>query len=840
MKKTKNLLKCLVVMTAVAFAVPLFAQPTDRKIGPQPDGSILVPSNQLLRPEGLQIKLPGRPIDLCLSRDGKTLLVKNSSSIDVIDLKSHTVVQSMPYLHGGASFTGLVLSRAGDRLYVTTAENSVEMAKKTGETWHWDQSFTLPGPSFGGDPVPGGLALSDREDKLYVTLSRNNTLAVVDLNRGDVTQIPTGIAPYDVVLLPAGRAFVSNWGGRRPEKGEPVYNTSGSKVLVDPQTGIASNGSVSWLDLEKGTEEKDIETGLHPSGMALSTDSATLYVACANSDVVSVIDTKSGTLTGTVSVHRQSGLPFGSGPNALAISPDGRTLFVANGTDNAICVIKTGEPGTVSGYIPTGWYPGAVIMDQDGENLFVANVKGIGSRNKKPGETGYNSYQYMGTVSVIRVPGRKKLQSMGNIVRQNNNLSATSPSAINAPEYVPVPWLPGQKSLIKHVIYIIKENRTYDQVLGDMAQADGDTSLVMFGREVTPNHHKLAETFGLMDNFNCSGVLSADGHQWTDEAYVTDYIEKFFGDFTRSYPYDGNDALAYASSGFIWDNALRHGVTFRNYGEFVNAVIEPQNVGFADIYDDYVTGTHAISIRSEVNLEQLGPYTCPTYVSFPTSIPDAYRASVFIDELKGYEESGDLPGLIIIALPNDHTTGTRPGFPTPRAAVADNDLALGRIVEAVSESPFWKETCIFVTEDDPQDGFDHVDGHRTVGLVISPYSQRGKVISTYYSQINMVRTIENILGLPPMNQLDLSSEPMLDCFRDTPDFTPYRALPNNIPLEQLNPPLSALNGKALRWAEKSLEQDLDEADRIDEDVFNRIIWHAVKGNDVPYPGEPEE
>jgi hypothetical protein len=385
------------------------------------------------------------------------------------------------------------------------------------------------------------------------------------------------------------------------------------------------------------------------------------------------------------------------------------------------------------------------------------------------------------------------------------------------------------------VVYIIKENRTYDQVFGDIDRGNGDPGLVHFGRDVTPNHHLLAETFVLMDNFYCSGILSADGHQWTDEAYVTDYIEKFFGGFTRSYPYDGDDALAYASSGFIWDNVLRHGLTFRNYGEFVSALIEPAGADFLKIYRDFVQGTGKISIRAKVNLEQLGPYTCPTYIGFPNQVPDVYRAAEFIKELKTFEQQGNFPNFIIMLLPNDHTSGTEPGMPTPRAAVADNDLALGQIVEAISKSKFWKETCIFVTEDDPQAGLDHVDGHRTVGLVISPFTRRGEVVSTYYSQIDMVRTMENILGLPPMNQLDLNAEPMLDCFTERPDYTPYTAVMNMIPLEEINPPLESLRGEALYWAQKSLEQDLGDYDRIDEDVFNRIIWHSVKGYDVPYP-----
>jgi hypothetical protein len=293
--------------------------------------------------------------------------------------------------------------------------------------------------------------------------------------------------------------------------------------------------------------------------------------------------------------------------------------------------------------------------------------------------------------------------------------------------------------------------------------------------------------------------------------------------------------LAYASSGFIWDQVLRHGLSFRNYGEFVKAEITPANATFMDVYNDFLTGSKKVKIQAKANLATLEPYLCPGFVGFPTTVPDVYRAAEFIKELRQFEKKNNLPNFMIMLLPNDHTSGTRPGRPTPRAAVADNDLALGQIVEAISKSKFWPETCILVTEDDPQNGFDHVDGHRTVALVISPYTRRGAVVSTFYSQISMVRTIENILGLQPMNQLDLASQPMADCFQETPDFTPCTALANRIPLDQLNPPLQSLNGDALYWAQKSLAQDLSDVDRIDEGMFNRIIWHAVKGYQVPYP-----
>jgi len=811
----------------------------NQKVGIQPDGTVLVPTNQLLSPSGFQVELPGRPVDLALTRDERFLLVKNKADINLIRLSDRTILQSLPFIRSGASYTGICLSPDGQKIYVTDATNRIFVAiMEEGNIMHWSDPIRLPSPAIGGSPYPGGLAINETGDKIFVTLSRSNSLGIVSLTDNNVVEVQVGIAPYDVILASKTKAYVSNWGGRIPGEGEPSYNSSGSQVLVDPKTGIANSGSISVVDLDQKMEKKIIEVGLHPCDMVLSPDLERLFVACANSDIISVIDTKTDEVIDNISVHMQEDIPFGSSPNALTISPDGKYLYVANGTENAICIIQTEKPYKIQGYIPTGWYPGSVIMNKSGNTLYIANVKGIGSRNQRTDRNGYNSHDHLGTVSIIPVPTNRELTKLTEKVHMNNSyagmLKKMYQSSGNRKE-VPVPELPSQVSHFKHVVYIIKENRTYDQVFGDMPQGDGDTSLVEFGREVTPNHHLLAETFVLLDNFNCSGVLSADGHQWTDEAFVTDYMEKSFGGTTRSYPYDGDDALAYASSGFIWDNVLKHGLTFRDYGEFVDARIDPISATFTDIYQDFLNGTNKVKINAKANLEQLIPYLCPTYVGFPNKVPDVYRAAEFIKELKEFEQNDNFPNFVIMLLPNDHTSGTRPGSPTPQAAVADNDLALGQIVEAISGSKFWKETCIFVTEDDPQGGLDHVDGHRTVGLVISPYTRRGEVISTYYSQINMVRTMENIMGIPPMNQLDMTAEAMLDCFTSTPDYKPYKAVKNNIPLDQLNPSLNALSGDQLYWAKKSMEQDLEDVDRIDEDVFNQIIWHAVKGYDRPYP-----
>jgi hypothetical protein len=400
-----------------------------------------------------------------------------------------------------------------------------------------------------------------------------------------------------------------------------------------------------------------------------------------------------------------------------------------------------------------------------------------------------------------------------------------------------VPARHGEPSLIQHVVYIIKENRTYDQVFGDIKEGAGDPNLVLFGDEVTPNHHALARQFALLDNFYCSGVLSADGHSWVNEAYATDYLERSFGGWTRSYPDDGSDPLAYPSSGFLWDNALAHRRTIRNYGEFVRQDYAPRGMTWQNGYDDYRNGTRNWRFTVRPNLKSLEPYTHPGYPWFPLVVPDVYRAKLFIEELKEFSKKGTFPNLVYVTLPCDHTEGTRPNYPTPRAMVADNDLALGRIVEALTSSPFWPNMCIFVVEDDPQAGFDHIDAHRTVALALSPYTRRRFVDHTCYNQTGMVKTIELMLGLPPMNQLDLSATAMRNLFQSKPVMTPYRCLPTRIPLDEMNPALGQLQGPALYWAKKSLTLNLDEGDSADEDTFNRILWHAVRGYSTRYPQE---
>lgn len=829
---------------ALLLVGPVAADDRDRMtVGVQPDGRVVVPTNQILHPAGQQVTFPGRPVDVALIDNGATLVVKGSRDLLFLDAATGAIRQTLSAgdtggIRGGFSVVGLAAT--DDYVYASNAQDHLLVAKRQpGGPWAWSAAWKLNAPAVKGAAHPAGLSLLP-DGTLAACATRANTLQFFRDGKV-VNEIAVGVAPFAVVRV-GDKLYVSNWGGDRPTAGEPQAVTSGTPIRIDAKTGIGNHGSVSVLSLDAGTwkVKKSIAAGLHSSGMAASPDGKRLYVANAAEDTVSVIDTITDTVVETIACRPESRLPFGSGSNAVAVSPDGDTLYVANGTNNCVAVVKLGTPSRVVGQIPTAWYPGAVATSADGKRLYVANIKGYGSlASTKAAEKGRNTHEHLGSVSLIDVPDAGELATW---TRRVNDLNRTAYSlaGLEKPrpnvKPVPVPERHGEPSVFDHVIYVVKENRTYDQVLGDMPEGNGDPKLCVFGEEVTPNHHALAREFVLLDNFYCSGVLSADGHSWISEAYVTDYLERSFGGWTRSYPDDGTDPLAYPlQSGFIWDNALRHGKTLRNYGEFVKNVY-PKGKKWRDFYADYTSGKFQLKVEVTANVPGLKPHTHPGFPWFPLHMPDVTRAKLFIDELKQFEAKGTLPNFLIVTLPCDHAEGLHPDFPTPRAMIADNDLALGQIVEAVSHSKFWPKTCILVVEDDPQAGYDHVDGHRTVAFAISPYTKRKSVDSTCYNQTGMVKTIELMLGLPPMNQLDLSATPMRNCFTDTPDVTPYKARPNRIPLDEMNKPLSQLSGSALKWAKLSLDLYLEQGDQDDEDTLNRILWFSVRG-DQPYPGD---
>jgi YVTN family beta-propeller protein len=826
-------------------------------VGKQKDGSYIVSTSQIIDPAGDQVTFSGRPTDLALNSSETILAVKNMQDILFMDVATRSIKQTLRLPSGGNTFTGIAWSNGDETVWTTDTKGYLRSATlQSNGSFAWSDEILLPSQILkdgrfaweneildksanakNGVEYPGGFAIDEQRGYIYVALNRNNAMGFIDLKtKKFVAHVPVGIAPFAVVVH-GDKAYVTNWGGRLATAGDKTAMSGGTPVVIDPVTGVASSGTVSVVDLNTRTVAKEISVHLHPSGMALHPDGSRLYVANANSDLISVIDTRTDEVIKDINPKPAAELPFGSAPDALVVSPDGKTLYVANGGNNLIAVVDL-NTDAVKGLIPTGFYPGAVALNKTANELFVANIKGVGGRYLAANAKGYRSRDHLGSVSFIPVPSDEVLEEYTVKAATNMRLPRITES-INLKQVkeklVPVPTRPGEKSVFKHVLYVIKENKTYDQVFGDLTQGNGDVSLCQFGKDVTPNTHALAENFVLLDNTYCNGVLSADGHQWANEGYVTDYLERSFGGFIRSYPYRGDDPLAFASSGFVWDNVLKQGMTFRNYGEFVAPDDALAQVTWSDMYQQYKNNTTEVPIKAITALHTLQPYSCPSFPGFTGKVPDVYRAREFMKELNEYESRGELPNFMLMLLPDDHTVGVNEKYPTPRAAVADNDLALGQIVEAISKSKFWKETVIIVMQDDPQSGLDHVDGKRTVALCISPYTKRGKVISTQYNQNSVLRTIELILGLPPLSQFDLVATPMVDCFTNKPDFIPFTALPNNVPLDEMNPKVSSLKGKPLYWAKKSMALPLDEADEAEDDEFNRIIWYAVKGYDVPYP-----
>jgi DNA-binding beta-propeller fold protein YncE len=852
-------------------------------VGHWREDQIVTPVNQVLTPYGQQVELPGlRPQTLALSPDRSMFVASGKTSeLIVLDAATGEIRQRVrfpgeeirepppepvsdnilnPDTRGQVSYTGLVFSPDGSQIFLSNVNGSVKVFS-VGRDQQVRPSYSLALPPANAprrrQEIPSGLACSDDGKRLYVCGNLSNRLLEINLETGEVERtFNVGVAPYDVRLA-RGLAFVSNWGGPRPGANDTVGPAGrGTVVKVDPDRFVASEGSVSVVDLDEGVVGNEISTGMHASGLAISPDQK--YVVCANasSDNLSVIDVQKLEVIETLWPKVSPADLWGCAPNALAFDDDGEHLFVANGAQNSIAIMEfePEEPGDskVKGLLPVGWFPGAVVYDDVHDQVLVANIKGLPRepKTKSAGTTGFNTHHYHGTLSICPLPGSEdELLALSERVARNLRFDAVLASRLPPRDGVaprPIPERIGEPSSIKHVVYIIKENRTYDQVLGDLNQGEGNPDLCIFGAEVTPNQHRLAEQFVLLDNTYCAGILSADGHQWSTTAASTDYMEKSFAGFPRSYPDgmgdDDVDALAYAPSGFIWDKAIKNGVTIRNYGEFMIPRVrwkDPSRQGVPNYLACYRTWKgeeDTVIFESEPGIESIREFSPTDYVGWEMSVPDQYRADFVIEELKEYEAKGELPQLIIICLPNDHTSGTSANCPTPASCMADNDLALGRIVEAFSHSEFWPEMAIFAIEDDPQAGWDHVSGYRTTAYVASPFAKRGAKVSTHYNTTSMLRTIEQILGLSPMNLFDASATPMFDCFTDEADVRPYDAVEVSVPLDQMNPTPQSIREPLLRnLAEISATLNFSEVDRCPEDTLNRILWHAQKGANSPYP-----
>jgi YVTN family beta-propeller protein len=835
-------------------------------IGKQAEGWFLVPTNQTLRPAGNVTLLDQRPVDMALRPDGSQLAVMTTNLTYLLSPTTAAITEQFD--KQDRNVAGLAYSPDGAHLYYAKGKDHKigVVSLDAGGTATFEGDIDT-----GAKTWPAGLSVSPDGATLYVALFGTNRMGIIDLAEKKMrATLPTGSSPFGSSVSPDGKAvYTSNWGGPLPQAGDAIDPLF--PVKIDPKTGASAAGSLSVYDVASGTMRPDIVVGLHPTAMVFSKESSRLYVANSNDDTISVLDLNAGAANPEIEriSVRPAGLPFGSMPNGLALSPDGATLYVANGGNNAIAVValdaRARMPGaysgalanppptsTVMGFIPTEWYPIAVAVTNNGAKLAIANNKGEGSlatpqRNIPNG--GKSVLSVTGSVSIVDLPDAEQLAAYTAQFDENNRYTASLEDSLLPPRPdaapVPVPARIGEPSVFAHVLYIIKENRTYDQVFGDMGKGDSEPKLAQFPRRVSPNHHALADRFGLLDNYYASSVNSADGHQWTDEAVANVFAERVYGFFPTNSAIPGvisygNDSLDLPPDS-LWSNALNHNVSLRNYGEDgVNTItrdgqdLPMQSLDWSVIYKDWQNKTGSFAYRANALTPPLLSSEDHAYPAFETAITDQIRADEWQREFDGYVEMGDLPQLSVIWLPDDHTSGTKSGAPTPQAQVADNDLALGRIVDAVSHSPYWKDTAIFVTEDDAQDGVDHVDGHRTVGMAISAYNRQGIVDSTLYNQTSMVRTIEQILGLPPMNQFDLTAPPMTTLFAGTPDLTPYTAMPNQIPLDTLNGQAGSLTGQARDDARVSDTLDFTVPDATAPTILNSIIWRATMG-DRPYP-----
>ena len=840
MHATRPWLTCLVAAALASGSGPWAAEPAPRTPGPQPDGSVILPNQWSLRPAGRQLEVGDFPAAIALHPNGRHAVVLHCGygphEVAVLDIVDRKLVSRTRLAE---SFQGLAFSPDGSRLWVSGGAAETLLRFRFVE----------------GALVPDG-AVRLREEKLRgipcgIGVAGDGTTYVANVWGHSVSRIrfpAEATEPVvDELLLTAA---APKPGPAIPDSPEPSITKRAEALLeravadaphpwtcvVDDRRGrlyvsLCGQATVAVIDTERWALDRRIAVEDHPNEMLLSPDGGRLFVANANRNSVSAIDLESGAVEETLVATLTADAPPGNTPNSLALSADGERLFVSNANINAVSVWDVAERGRARslGFIPVGWYPTAVRLAADGGRLLVANGKGVISDSNRNGpRPGYDPDAptpdyigglFEGTVSFIDLPAdgfEKRLRAW-----TARALACRPPRAddvFTATELQghPVPLQPGQPSPITHVIYVVKENRTYDQVFGDMPEGRGDPTLCLFPERVTPNHHALARQFVLLDNFYVESEVSADGHEWSMGAYATDFVERHwpmsYGHNQRkkfTYPSEGNFPIARPAGGYLWDRALAAGVSFRSYGEWVDNGPTPDAPGKA-------------------KAPALEGHFDPLYRSFDQEYSDLKRADRFLAELARFEREGEMPRLQIVRLPNDHTSGAKPGALTPTAFVAENDLALGRVVEAVSRSKFWPTTAIFVVEDDAQNGSDHIDAHRTVALVISPWTRHGAVDSSLYSTSSMLRTIELILGLEPMSQFDAAALPMIRSFAKQADPAPYACRPATVPLD-------ARNAFTAWGAAASVAMDFSKEDADDDLLLNEIVWRSVRGAGSPMP-----
>lgn len=800
------------ILTALCVSGPVFGQTLNEIMAKQ----ISLANGWKLSPVGKTLPLGDLPLNIAIHPSGKLLAVTNNGqstqTIQIIDSKEFKTLDIDTI---GKSWLGLAFSDNGKYLYASGGNDNLIIRYRLK-----DEKITPFDTISFGKPWPekisiAGIAIDDKRQLLYAVTKENNSLYVTDLKEKKVKkQIPLGGEGYTCLLSKDGKMlYASCWGCDKVV----IYDTEQEKL-----TGA-------------------IPVGDNPNDMCLTRNGKYLFVSNANDNSVSVISLEQKRVIEVLNTALYPGSPSGSTANSLALSNDEKTIYIANADNNCLAVFDVSEPGKSfsKGFIPTGWYPTCVRVE--GNTVFVANGKGLSSKPNPLGpspesekerverhrdldvknmKVEYIGGLFTGTLQAITSPDEKQLGVYSAAVYKNVPYNKENEMVASGEAGNPVPKKVGEKSPIKYVFYIIKENRTYDQVLGDMPGGNSDTSLVLFGKNVTPNLHAIAGQFVLLDNFYVDGEVSADGHNWTMGAYATDYLEKnwptSYGGRGGSYPGEGERDVA-NSKVFLWDLCKKYGVSYRSYGEFISDKLTP-------------------------NLPVLKDHFCENYIGWDMSIRDTVRFRWWREDFEKLLAAGNVPQFNSIRFGNDHTEGLRVGRPTPKAHAADNDLAVGMFVDYLSHSPIWNESLVIVLEDDAQNGPDHVDAHRSTTYIAGGFVKQGFVDHTMYSTSSALRTIELILGLPPMSQYDAAAEPMWRCFNKTAEHPPFNSVPNLVDLNLKNTRETAMS----RLSETF---DFTKEDRVPDDQFNKVIWAAIKGFDSSCPApvhaaffipEPEE
>ncbi len=765
---------------------------------------LVLPNGWALTPAGHGYLLGDLPLSIAVSKSKRLMAVTNNGqstqSIQLIDVASEKILDNIEVTK---AWLGLKFSANEKFLYASGGNDNwiLKYAIKNKKIILQD-SLKL-GKKWPNKISPAGIDIDDEKNVLYVVTKDNNSLYLLDLKtKKIINKYSLDAEAYTCILSPDKKElYITCWGCNKII----VFNTA-TKFFTHT-----------------------INVGSHPNDICLSKNGKYLFVANANDNSVSVINTSAKKVIETLTTSLYPDAPQGSTTNGLALSPDEKTLYIANADNNCLSVFDVSEPGkSISkGFIPTGWYP--TCVKAIGNKIFVTNGKGfssfanpdgpdpIGKKEQlefQKGDTAkvktvqYIGGLFIGTMSIINVPDAKQLALYSQQVYQNTPYTKERESLSQGEDGNPVPKKIGDSSPIKHVFYIIKENRTYDQVLGDVKEGNGDTSLVLFGEKITPNQHKLVKDFVLLDNFYVDAEVSADGHNWSMGAYANDYLEKnwvtSYGGRGGTYDAEGTREIANNKNGFIWDNCKRAGVSYRTYGEFA---------------DDY-----------KPNLPVLKNHFCPYYTSWDQTVRDTTRVGQWKRDFDSLVSVNALPQLNTLRIINDHTEGLKKGRPTPFAHTADNDLAVGMFIDYLSKSPVWKESVVFILEDDAQDGPDHVDAHRSPVYIAGPFVKRNFIDHTPYTTTGVLRTIELILGLPPMSQYDAAATPLWRCFTSTPDETVFNHLPLQTDITEKNTVTNNLS-------EKSAAFNFTKEDAVNDAEFNEVLWKGIKGMNsvVPSP-----